>query len=106
MQSIATLLVLRVHADTLLLVTPLPLSMVYISTTSTVVIILILTLLNPRSNLEFPQLKAHSNIGGIKRVPPGRDEFYFLPGQSFILYIDIALAYPLFRNRSNYLISC
>jgi hypothetical protein len=31
-------------------------------------------------NIEFPQLQAHFNIGGIERLPPGLDEFNVFVG--------------------------
>jgi hypothetical protein len=37
------------------------------------------------SNLEFPQLKAHSNIGGIERLPHGWNEFNIFPGPAVVV---------------------
>ncbi len=45
----------------------------------------------PDPNLEFLQLQAHSNFGGIYRLPNGRDEFNVFPGQTLKLNVNTIL---------------
>jgi hypothetical protein len=41
----------------------------------------------PDPNLEFIQLQAHFNIGGIERFPPGRNERNAVPGHSLFVVV-------------------
>jgi hypothetical protein len=44
-------------------------------------------------NLEISQLQAHSNIGRMECLPPGRDECNVFPGHYYVKVVDILCIY-------------